>query len=124
MITISQKEPDMYAKYTHKKRNIKILSCINNCMPFNKIHKVLLLGLLGSCLPSLTQTSSGYFRLHPPDSTTEGPPTICQIHSEIKIIIFTSSFSLSHYFAVNIVMLCLTQRKSFFVQTHKEDIQA
>lgn len=70
--------------------------------------------LLGSCLPSLTQTSSGSFHLHPPDSTTEGPPTICQIHSEIKIIIFTSSFSLSHYFAVSIVLLCFNSVQIFF----------
>lgn len=35
-----------------------------------------------SCLPSSPQIPSGSFRLHPLDSTTEGPPTICQIHSE------------------------------------------
>lgn len=36
------------------------------------------------CLPSLTQIPSGSFRLHLLDSTTAGPPAICQTHSEEK----------------------------------------
>lgn len=36
------------------------------------------------CLPSLTQIPSGSFRLHLLDSTTAGPPAICQTHSEQK----------------------------------------
>lgn len=34
------------------------------------------------CLPVLTQIPSGSSHLHPLDSTSEGLPTICRIHSE------------------------------------------
>lgn len=51
------------------------------------------------CASSWTQTPSGYFHLYPLDSTTEGPPTICPIHSEGKQVLwFVSIINNVHLF--------------------------
>lgn len=66
-----------------KKQFLKV--CLPHSKPLEPVQmpaRQFKMYLMSFCLPSLIQTPSGSFHLHPLGSTIEGPPTIYQIHSK------------------------------------------